>query len=555
MSFFSEASLAMIPSGYKTSKVYSALPITGDGDLTFSRSNDTATRVGPDGLIEKVRTNLQTYSQDFSNAVWVKSAGATLTHSQTDPNGGTTASRLQMPSGTSNYFAASAISGLTNGGQYTHSIYMKSNTGSTQSVRILDGVRGAAGGTLLASVTTSWQRFEVVITTASTSAGLQIDNVAGTYNNDILIAFAQTEVSDFGATSYIATTSAAVSVGPVANVPRLDYLDSSSPRLLLEPQRTNLITFSEQFDNAAYNKGTGGSVSANTVVAPDGTTSADAYTFASSASTFAYLSQQVSSTSTLPHTFSIYIKRPTGSGSRTLRLAVSDVAATTGASSNFTITESWQRFEFTRTSGSSTGLVGIGFLQGTTGVSIAAGEVLDLWGAQLEASAAYATSYIPTLGALVTRGADACSKTGISSLIGQTEGTLFAEFNFDERYDVSGIIPIVIRTSNNEAYIFVTTAGSLLCEVVVGGVPQASISGSIGAVGIKKVAFGYKQNDFVVYLNGVQVGTNSSGTVGAMADLNVGSYHSSGISTMNGVNQALLFKTRLSNADLAALTA
>jgi hypothetical protein len=140
-------------------------------------------------------------------------------------------------------------------------------------------------------------------------------------------------------------------------------------------------------------------------------------------------------------------------------------------------------------------------------------------------------------------------------LIGQTEGTLFAEFNFDERYDVSGIIPIVIRTSNNEAYIFVTTAGSLLCEVVVGGVPQASISGSIGAVGIKKVAFGYKQNDFVVYLNGVQVGTNSSGTVGAMADLNVGSYHSSGISTMNGVNQALLFKTRLSNADLAALTA
>jgi hypothetical protein len=57
MSFFSEASLAMIPSGYKTSKVYSAIPTSGDGDLTFSRSNDTATRVGPDGLIEKVRTN------------------------------------------------------------------------------------------------------------------------------------------------------------------------------------------------------------------------------------------------------------------------------------------------------------------------------------------------------------------------------------------------------------------------------------------------------------------------------------------------------------------
>lgn len=38
MSFFSEASLAMIPSGYKTSKVYSALPITGDGATVEAES-------------------------------------------------------------------------------------------------------------------------------------------------------------------------------------------------------------------------------------------------------------------------------------------------------------------------------------------------------------------------------------------------------------------------------------------------------------------------------------------------------------------------------------
>jgi hypothetical protein len=558
MSFFSEASLAMIPSGYKTSKVYSALPITGDGDLTFSRSNDTATRVGPDGLIEKVRTNLQTYSQDFSNAVWVKSAGATLTHSQTDPNGGTTASRLQMPSGTSNYFAASAISGLTNGGQYTHSIYMKSNTGSTQSVRILDGVRGAAGGTLLASVTTSWQRFEVVITTASTSAGLQIDNVAGTYNNDILIAFAQTEVSDFGATSYIATTSAAVSVGPVANVPRLDYLDSSSPRLLLEPQRTNLITFSEQFDNAAYNKGTGGSVSANTVVAPDGTTSADAYTFASSASTFAYLSQQVSSTSTLPHTFSIYIKRPTGSGSRTLRLVVSDVSATTGTSSNFTITESWQRFEFTRTSGSSTGLVGIGFLQGTTGVSIAAGEVLDLWGAQLEASAAYASSYIPTLGAAVTRGVDAMSKSSYACGI-TTEATLFADFEYQNTGSGYSTQFLIYNVSAGD-YMYLTVVNNSIRAICVSaGVLQSNIIlGSTTAGTRYKAAARFKQNDFALYVNGTLVGTDTSGTMPTFSTSGVTSYigNDAGSAEPAGyVNQYIAFPTALSNSDLAALTA
>jgi hypothetical protein len=578
MSFFSEASLAMIPSGYKTSKVYSALPITGDGDLTFSRSNDTATRVGPDGLIEKVRTNIVLYSEQFDNAYWTKSQATITANATTAPDGTLTAEKFIEGSG-SVAPECSRTPIATSNSIFTLSVFAKAsernfliinNNDGTGSFRVWFNLTTGVIGTTDAGVTAfienvgnGWFRCGAarqITAFASATSGFQIGSADGvqTYTGDgtsgIFIWGAQMELSDFGPTDYIATTAAAVSVGPVANVPRLDYLDSSSPRLLLEPQRTNLITFSEQFDNAAYNKGTGGSVSANTVVAPDGTTSADAYTFASSASTFAYLSQQVSSTSTLPHTFSIYIKRPTGSGSRTLRLVVSDVSATTGTSSNFTITESWQRFEFTRTSGSSTGLVGIGFLQGTTGVSIAAGEVLDLWGAQLEASAAYASSYIPTLEAAVTRGVDSASKTGISSLIGQTEGTLFAEFNFDERYDVSGIIPIVIRTSNNEAYIFVTTAGSLLCEVVVGGVPQASISGSIGAVGIKKVAFGYKQNDFVVYLNGVQVGTNSSGTVGAMADLNVGSYHSSGISTMNGVNQALLFKTRLSNADLASLT-
>jgi hypothetical protein len=58
MSYFDDASLVMIPSGYKTSKVYSVKPTDGTGDLAFTRSNDTATRVGPDGLIEKVRTNV-----------------------------------------------------------------------------------------------------------------------------------------------------------------------------------------------------------------------------------------------------------------------------------------------------------------------------------------------------------------------------------------------------------------------------------------------------------------------------------------------------------------
>jgi hypothetical protein len=55
---YEKASLILNPGVYDTSKVYATKPFDGSGDLTFTRSNDTATRVGPDGLIEKVRTNL-----------------------------------------------------------------------------------------------------------------------------------------------------------------------------------------------------------------------------------------------------------------------------------------------------------------------------------------------------------------------------------------------------------------------------------------------------------------------------------------------------------------
>jgi hypothetical protein len=63
---------------------------------------------------------------------------------------------------------------------------------------------------------------------------------------------------------------------------------------------------------------------------------------------------------------------------------------------------------------------------------------LYVYGAQLEAGS-YATSYCPTLAAAVTRGADAASKTGISSLIGQTEGTLFAEINVSQIYKAANV--------------------------------------------------------------------------------------------------------------------
>ena len=198
-----------------------------------------------------------------------------------------------------------------------------------------------------------------------------------------------------------------------ANLPRFDYDPATlAPKgLLIEEQRTNLVTYSQQFDDASWNKGVSGSISANTVVSPDGTTNADAYTWATSTTDFAFLSQTATATSNIANTFSVWLKRPSGSGNRTVRLTVSDVTTSTGVSATFTVTENWQRFEFTRTSATSTGSVGVGLNTGLSGTSIAAGDILHVWGAQLEAGA-FATSYIPTTTTSVTRNADVVSMTG-----------------------------------------------------------------------------------------------------------------------------------------------
>jgi hypothetical protein len=561
MSFFDDASLVMIPSGYKDQKVYSVKPTDGTGDLTFSRASN-ATRVASNGLIEKVRTNLQTYSQDFSNAVWVKSAGATLTHSQTDPNGGTTASRLQMPSGTSNFLSASSITGLTNGGKYTHSVYMKSNTGSTQSVRILDGVRGVAGGTLTASVTTSWQRFDVVITTASTSAVLQVDNQGGSFANDILIAFAQTEESDFGATDYIATTTTAVSVGPVSGLPRLDYLGSTCPRLLLEPQRTNLALYSEQFDNAGWTK-SDCTISANAAISPDGYTNADRVIPDSGLT--CNVTQSFSYTTGTSYTISVFAKKESS-----LNLIGITVAGNASVSFNldtnvFTTLALLNGWTLGGTSyddyGNGWKRVKVTYVAGTTGSSVTrVAEVRNtgdgtsgvlFWGAQLEAGA-YATWYIPTLSTSVTRVADDADTT-FPTAIAQNGGAVFIELAGAP--SGGGDSSPFFRLNGDKAantYLGFGNTANWRCRIQEDGVAYLFTSSVVKTSDVK-LCISYSSSVWAMFANGVKF---ASGT----EDIDLGNLIN--ITTAIGddsgayiIKQLLVFPAPLTDTQAIELTA
>ena len=171
---------------------------------------------------------------------------------------------------------------------------------------------------------------------------------------------------------------------------------------------------------------------------------------------------------------------------------------------------------------------------------------------QLEAGS-YATSYIPTTSASVTRNADVISKTGISSLIGQTEGTMFIDINYKADSVFKNFFNLGTSTSSYIA-IVARSNNKIGAEVLNAGVQVNTEGSTIYTSQRLKIAFAYKANDFAMYINGVLAFSQSSGTVPAKAEVYLGSYGNGSWQPKDGINSAALWKTRLSNTELATLT-
>lgn len=573
--FYDLASLVVVPSGYKSGKVYAQKPLTTDGQLTFTRAS-SATRVGPNGLIEEVRTNNLLHSQAFDNAVYNKGTGGSVSaNTVVAPDGTMTADVYTFATSTSSYAYLSQSVAGTSQIPNTFSIYIKRPAGSgsrTLRLVVTDVTISTAFSSNL-TVTESWQRFEFSRTSAATTGNVGIGLSTGSSGVSIAagevlhVWGAQLETGDI-ATAYIPTTTAAVSVGPVSGLPRLDYLNSTCPKLLLEPQRTNLMTFSEQFDNAIWSK-TNTTITANTAVSPDGYTNADKLVENTSLGNHRIF-QGPAATPSTAYTASVFVKKEeitsveileTNLGGCIFNLTNGTITSGTGGFiENYG--NGWFRCGITKT----TGVAQVGFtlqirlVKGGTSTYTGNGvDGLYLWGCQIEAGA-YATSYIPTLAASVTRVADSgCGKTGISSLIGQTEGTLFAEVDLtlgrNNTGAGNGMLEVLDSGRANAVTILKSaTANQILIALRVNSV-NTFISAGAYINGTNKIAVAYKSGQNVCYVNGVLAATSSlSFTFSASVDaVNVGAYTTNVID--DRISQALLFKTRLTNAQLAELTA
>jgi len=359
------------------------------------------------------------------------------------------------------------------------------------------------------------------------------------------------------------------------NVPPHDYRNadgtlSSCPRLLLEPQRTNLALWSEDFDNATWIKDNS-FVTANTTTSPRGFTNADTYAGNGGISQSRFIYQSQSFVSGTQYTISIYAKKNTNNfiqitgGSVVFGATAfanfdlnNGVLGTVGVTATARIENAgngWYRCSMTAAAISTTTSAGgvYGLITSATAARVEANTLstsVFIWGAQLEAGA-YATTFIPTTTAAVTRLADLAIKTGVSSLIGQTSGAIF----FDYNKTVENLSMVSIDTdANNRIFLESTGGNNLRLRVISSGTTTVDNSSTTLVSGRNKIAIAYANNDVVMYHNGTQVFSDNSATIPSTANIRIGANVSNLFPLADGVNQAALFPTRLTNAQLAQLT-
>jgi hypothetical protein len=357
-----------------------------------------------------------------------------------------------------------------------------------------------------------------------------------------------------------------------SGVPRLSYMYGSCPALLLEPQRTNLALRSQELDSALVWFPIDATVTANNTTSPDGTTNADKVIATATTSTHLIIQQPAGSVNGTTSTISIYAKdaglsriqilnNAGGSGVANYNLSAGTATLLSGVSASIeSVGNGWFRCIMTYTP-TTTGTYNIQIrLADNSGNTTFLGNGTDgvsLWGFQVEAGA-YPTSYIPTTTASATRVADSASKTGISSLIGQTEGVVFVEFIYNGNATGSSNVFNMNRNTTSSVYIIKLTNSTIEAGIAIGGVGVAKITGGTIGVGSRiKLAYAYKSGSSALYINGTQIGTSSDAftTVTSMSEINLNDVNSF-FSTQQVVffNQFALFTTRLTNAELATLT-
>ena len=573
---------------------------TFDQLLDFTRTS-AATFVGSNGLIQTTpaSVNLLTWTQQFDNAVWTKNAITVTANTTVAPDGTSTADTV-TESATNDLHAAFQTSTLTALTTHTISAYVRAGTRSFAMLRVGGGgfttgpaikasltgagstttIEGPVVSSAITSVGGGWYRVSMTFVSTATTAGYapQIgphnNGSAVTYLGDgsgIFIWGAQLEAAS-AASTYTRNNGG---VFP----PRFDYdpVTLAAKGLLIEEQRTNLQTYSEDFTNAIWTSATL-TIAANSTASPDGTVNADTGTRTTTGVTEnmrrATTAQAISTT----YTVTVYVKANTAGARLYMRNLAVDNTATTGVvqfnpadgtvSTTYGSTyvgkatmtaagNGWYRCSITGTTGGTiaNNFIDIGVTDGTSAVGGNAANSVFIWGAQLEAGA-FATSYIPTVASQVTRTADSCAivAPNFSPWYNQSEGTFVVEAD-GPAIGTQILTQADDNTANNRITARFSAATSAMVVVTAASGVVALSQGLVVANTPAKVAIAYKQNDCALSFNGTAPALDTLATMPTVSRLGIGT-NASNLEALNGhIRSIRYYPTRLTNAQLQALTA
>ena len=336
------------------------------------------------------------------------------------------------------------------------------------------------------------------------------------------------------------------------NTPRLDYTDGSCPSLLLEPQSTNLVTYSEDFSQSIWQKNSTGSASApiitsNFAISPNGNTNATRVQFNISGSTSSdksslqHLFQLDGSSS---YTLSFYIKSNTGVNQNLSFFANSNYG------NRITTTNKWIRVVQTFSSNSAFnrgfGLVSSGDVQQTVDVLI--------FGAQIEQKS-YATSYIKSnSGSTTTRLADTANNAGNASTFNDSEGVLMVE---------GALLSELI----NDARISISDGSSVENRITFRYLDDNELSVQTGFTNgfsetvtlnsiedYNKIALVYNSLNASIFVNGFKVATNTMSALSGLSQLQFNRFSGTANDFYGKTKQIQYYNTALTALELETLT-
>jgi len=454
-------------------------------ELGFSRAADiAATRVNKDGLVEKYRENLLLQSNQFDTTWTDPSADVTSGYAGRD--GSNDAWELSMTGVFGQTAQAVSASGVN-----TLSFYAKSGTSDFTRPYIagpnkyayfdlLNGQTGAQTGVAssIEAAGNGWWRCSFTVEGTITEVRLHVADTINTVGTNtsgtIYIQDAQLEAG-FAATDYLDSGSTTAKAGVLDNLPRIDYT-SGSARLLLEPQRENLVTDSE--GNISQMGGAATRTYKPDEVSPTGYKGGVVELSNLLGATGDRWQVVVDISDSLPSTAktwtgSLYIKGTSGEKIDYQIKRVNEGDFIGSDLETVTFDGTWQRITATFTNRTDNDQAGL-FL--TKRDSSTADKVL-IWGRQIE-EGPNATSYIPTHGATDTRVNDVVTDFDMTKL---DLGTTCSVYWEGEIYgpDVTYVRPITTfkshsSQSNSDRFLLHThghsgTTCTLTSRITLGG--------------------------------------------------------------------------------------